>query len=472
MKQRKKQGSVFRQLVTSYISFAVLLVAGLYVCLFGVLLSLGGGTIESLAPYDMIDENGQVKDLGSLERNGMWIEKLDEDYHILEVYGQKQDKPQSYTQDEIYEYLVTDNMVDTDTPAARYRGFINTIKLDGEKYYYFVKAERNILSLSYNYNAAGSGAGQRIVAVFFVVFTLFFFGNCYLMSRYLSRKIKKPLSEITVGMEQVINHGVDQVRLDFRAQKEFEEIRDSFNIMTERLENEKREKRVLEERKNRMLLELSHDIKTPVSTIKSYANVLEEGLIREEDLRGYYQTIDKKAVRVDELVNEMFLMLKLDNPEYEFEIKKTDICELLRTICAGYYEDLEAKGIEMHIEIPETPIWAGIDQKETKRVIENLLGNIIKYNQTGQGAWVSVKENSETVEIQIQDDGEAIAQEIHTIMFDPFVRGDQARSSKGGTGLGLAIARKIVEKLGGEITYQYKEGKNSFLIKLFKKERA
>ena len=168
----------------------------------------------------------------------------------------------------------------------------------------------------------------------------------------------------------------------------------------------------------------------------------------------------------------MFLMLKLDNPEYEFEIKKTDICELLRTICAGYYEDLEAKGIEMHIEIPETPIWAGIDQKETKRVIENLLGNIIKYNQTGQGAWVSVKENNETVEIQIQDDGEAIAQEIHTIMFDPFIRGDQARSSKGGTGLGLAIARKIVEKLGGEITYQYKEGKNSFLIKLFKKERA
>lgn len=466
MKLRKKPGSVFRQLVTSYILFAVLLVAGLYVCMFGVLISLGGRELESLAPYDMVDEKGQVKDLRVLDRNGMWIEKLDEDYHVAEVYGQKKDAPQSYTQDEIYEYLITDNMVDTDSPAAQYRGFINTVKLDGKKYYYFVKADRDTLSLTYNYNAASSSAGLRTVVVFFIMFSLFFFGNCFLMSRYLSRKIRKPLGEITGGMEQVIHHGVDQVRLDFRAQKEFEEIRDSFNIMTERLEDEKRKKRVLEEKKNRMLLELSHDIKTPVATIKSYANALEEGLVREEDLTKWYQTMDKKAVRVDLLVNEMFLMLKLDNPEYEFEIKRTDLCELVRTICAEYYEQLEAKGIKLHIDIPETPIQAGIDQKEMTRVIENLLVNIMKYNQAGQGAWISVKESGEKAEILIQDDGEAIAEEIRTIMFDPFIRGDQARSSKGGTGLGLAIARKIVEKLGGEIAYQYKEEKNQFLIRL------
>ena len=236
--------------------------------------------------------------------------------------------------------------------------------------------------------------------------------------------------------------------------------------MTERLEEEKREKRISEEKKNRMLLELSHDIKTPVSTIKSYANALEEGLVKAEDLKECYRIIDKKAARVDVLVNEMFLLLKLDNPEYELEPEQTDLCELVRSACAEYYEELEDKGIEMHIEIPETPITAAVDRKEFTRVIENLLSNIGKYNRTGQGAWITVRESGGRAEIIVQDDGEAVAEDIRPILFDPFVRGDKARISKGGTGLGLAIARKIVGKLSGTIEYAYEEGKNRFKITL------
>ncbi len=465
-KRRKKTGSVFRQLVTSYILFAVLLVIGAYICLFAMLIGISGGKIETLAPYDLVDEDGKTGDLSSLYRMGGWIEKLDQKYHVLEVYGDKKDQPQSYTQEEIYEYLVVDKLVDTDTSAKKYRGFMNIAKEDGKTFYYFVKLDRNILTLTYNYTVNNGIGGGKIGAGILLLFIVIFFGNCFLMSRYLARKIKKPLNEIIGGMEQVIEQGVDQVHLDFQAQKEFEEIRDSFNIMTERLEQEKREKRVLEEKKNRMLLELSHDIKTPVATIKSYANALEEGLVKDEDFNSYYQIIDKKAVRVDVLVNEMFLMLKLDNPEYELETKRTDLCELVRTVCVEYYEELEEKGIEMHIEIPETPVWADVDQKEFTRVIENLLGNIVKYNQTGHGAWVSIKEEQGRVEIRVADDGEPIAEEIRPVLFDAFVRGDRARTSRGGTGLGLAIAQKIVEKLGGEITCLYEDGKNQFQILL------
>ena len=79
---------------------------------------------------------------------------------------------------------------------------------------------------------------------------------------------------------------------------------------------------------------------------------------------------------------------------------------------------------------------------------------------------MTVKEAKGRIEIQVQDDGEAIAEEIRPVLFDPFTRGDQARTTRGGTGLGLAIARKIMEKLGGEIIYLYEDGKNQFLIKL------
>lgn len=469
MRKAKKPVSVFRQLVTSYILFAILLVVGVYVCMFGILLGLGGGNLESLAPYELVDENGNVGDISSLERNNGWIEKLDTNYNIIGVYGKKRDDTKSYTQEEVYEYLITDKIIDTHTSAKTYRGFLKTAKEGGNTYYYLIKIGRDVLSLTYNYNAGNSAAGNRMVLLFFLAFALFFFGNCFLMSRYLSRKIKKPLSEITGGMEEVIRHGVDQVRLNFRAQKEFEEIRDSFNIMTERLEAEKREKRVIEEKRNRMLLELSHDIKTPVATIKSYANALEEGVIKDENFNECYQIIDKKAVRVDVLVNEMFLLLKLDNPEYELEAERTDICELVRSICIDYYEDLESRGIEMHIDIPDEPIWGEVDKKEFTRVIENLLGNIVKYNQTGHEAWVVIQGNLEEnhyTEVRIMDDGEAIEEDVRSILFDPFTRGDKARTTKGGTGLGLAIARKIVEKLSGEIGYEYGDGKNQFWIRI------
>lgn len=125
----------------------------------------------------------------------------------------------------------------------------------------------------------------------------------------------------------------------------------------------------------------------------------------------------------------------------------------MRSVCAEYYEELEDKGIEMHIEIPETPITADVDKKEFTRVIENLLCNIRKYNQTGQGAWITVRELRGRAEMIIQDDGEAVAEEIRLILFDPFVRGDKARTSKGGTGLGVAIAGRLWASWAGRLSF-------------------
>ena len=98
MRKRNKSGSVFRQMVGSYVLFAIFLVIGLYVCMFGILIGIGGGSIESLAPYDMVDDSGKIQDLSALEKNGGWIEKLDKNYRVLEVYGNKRDEPMSYTQ--------------------------------------------------------------------------------------------------------------------------------------------------------------------------------------------------------------------------------------------------------------------------------------------------------------------------------------------------------------------------------------
>jgi len=390
-KKRKSKGSVFRQLVVSYILFAVLSVVTLYLCMFGVLFFLGGGNLESLAPYDLVDDEGHVGDISSFAGIGGWIEKLDPDYQVTEIYGEKKDSVWSYTIEEISEYLYTDHVVETETSAREYWGFLKAVQTEGGTVWYLMKISRETLRLTYSFDVGNGNSTGKVTAALFLTFGALFLVNCVLMSTYLSRKIRRPLLEITEGMEQVKN-GAGMVRLDFQAQKEFEEIRDSFNLMIEQLEQEKR---INEEKKNRMLLELSHDLKTPVATIKGCANALEEGL---------------------------------------------DFC----------------------IRIPETPVYVNIDRKEFARVIENLLGNVVKYNQTGTKAEVEVRQSDETAKLFVRDDGETIAEDIRPALFEPFARGDKARQSKGGTGLGLAIAYKIVEKHGGKLAYRREHEENVF----------
>ena len=114
------------------------------------------------------------------------------------------------------------------------------------------------------------------------------------------------------------------------------------------------------QKKNQMLLELSHDIKTPISTIKSCANALEEGLVPIEKVPEYYHIIEAKADRVQALSEDMFVMLKMDNPDYRINPETVNLCEYLRQLCAEYYDEITEAGFEFIIDIPETQINAEI----------------------------------------------------------------------------------------------------------------
>ena len=462
-KSNHKKGSVFRQLVVSYIVFALVSVFFLYLCMFGMLMVLGGGELKNLAPYELVDEAGNVGDIHSFEQLGGWIERLDESYHVTRVYGEKKDEIMEYSMEELSEYLMTDNLVETAASASEYRGYLKAVPGPEGTNWYLMKIARSALQMSYNYNIGTDSESGKAAVLAVVSFLALFLVSCLLMSAYLSRRIKKPLQMITEGMERV-RAGDSQVRLEFEAQREFAEIRDTFNIMIGKLKADEQEKKRNEEKKNRMLLEISHDIKTPVATIKSGANVLEEGLVKPEELSRYYRMIDQKAGRVDTLVNELFLLLKMEDGDYRMQYERTDLCEMTRQICADHYEEMTGCGLDFQIEIPEVPVYAEVDTREFPRVIENLLGNAARYNQTGKSAGVEVRQTGEGIRISVWDDGKAIARELEKVLFDPFVRGDRARLTSGGTGLGLAIAGKIVEKHGGKLEYARQGEKNVFTV--------
>lgn len=485
--KRNMKTGIFQKLMVSYIIFAVLTVISFVVCLVLSAIEISGGNPAELSPYEVIDAEGEIVNLEMVTRLGGWIEVLDTDYRITQVYGRKQTEQQQYTQMEIYELLYPASSVfgeqynsvnvqfieKTHTNLEEDHQYIGFLKPVGNEYY-FVLYDRAVMQVTATamLGAVGGEDAPGHFPLFEVFFPILFLLNCVLLSLYLRRRIKKPLDALAEGMERV-KAGEQNVNLQFQTESEFERLRDSFNVMASRLEQEQKEKTELIQRKNQMLLELSHDIKTPVATIKSCANALEAGLVPEEKMRSYYQTIDVKADRIRKLSEDMFLMLRMDYADYPLQFERVDICELLRKICAEYYEELEAAGFQFTIEIPEKGCRWQLDVRLFARVIGNLLSNAEKYNRRGNQIRVRLELSEREPEsvgrmlnIDVMDDGEPIAPDLEEHIFDAFMRGDQARNTDGGSGLGLAISKAIIEKHQGRVDYRREEEWNCFHIRL------
>ena len=269
------------------------------------------------------------------------------------------------------------------------------------------------------------------------------------------------------GMNEV-SEGKRDVVLDYITDREFEEIRDKFNGMAEKLKESEEEKHRIDQSRNQLLLELTHDIKNPVASIKTTICALKEGLVEEDKIQNYYRTIELKADRIRTLTEDMNTSLKMESDDYKLNLERRDVCEVVRRICVEFYEEITSTGKEFEIDIPDEEYPAEIDVKLFGRVINNLLVNANKYNATGKYVSIKVKQDSQSILIDVTDDGERIAEEFVPRLFDEFSRGDKKRKTDGGTGLGLAISRKIMDKHRGTLTYQRVDDKNCFRIRLNK----
>ena len=415
---------------------------------------LGEGDPTGIMPDSMIDKNGNVVGLDILEKLGGWVEELDDNYNVIAVYGDKQTSDKSYTSAELLD------MTSSEGESEHIGFFIK--RCNGEKNFLCLY-RREVMQI--NATIIINQVDYNSVPVFLVVFLLLSLLEIILISLYLKRKIKNPLDKIVEGMED-LKSGNEDARINIRTEAEFENIVDTFNVMAEQLQTEKAEKEQLTQKKNRMLLELSHDIKTPVATIKSYANALEAGLVPEEKVTETYRIIDAKANRVQKLTDDMFMMLKMDDPDYRLNPENVDFSEYLRQLCAEYYDEITEAGFGFEIDIPERKIAADIDTDLFSRVVGNLLSNAKKYNQTGSTISVKLWTENDNIYFAVSDDGDEIDKNFSEQMFNAFSRGDKARKTDGGTGLGLAISRIIIEKHSGKINYRRNGQWNIFEVKL------
>lgn len=237
-----------------------------------------------------------------------------------------------------------------------------------------------------------------------------------------------------------------------------------------RMDQEKEEMRMsYEKKRNLMLSDIAHDLRTPITTIAGYSKALNDDMIvSEEKKREYLLAIENKSARMNDLINLLFEYVRLDSANYGLRKEEIDLPELLRTIAASLYSDVEEKGMEFEILIPEEVHMVSLDRVQFSRVIVNLINNAMKHNEAGTTISLEMKRNKNNVQIIVSDDGKLIPDFLAAQIFEPFAMGDASRTAQSGSGLGLSIAKKIVEMHGWtlELKQYYEEQKKAFVIEI------
>lgn len=205
-----------------------------------------------------------------------------------------------------------------------------------------------------------------------------------------------------------------------------------------------------EEQKKRYLMisDIAHDLKTPMTTVTGYAKALSDGMVKDEDKKEYLSAIEDKTLRMNDIIQMLFDYVRLDSDGFNLVKDKTDLCELVRECVASAYMDIEEAGDEVEINIPDEAITIEADKVQIKRVINNLLSNAVKHNPEGTTISITVREEPDEVRVFIADSGAAVPGALAKRLFEPFVMGDESRSSGGGSGLGLSVASKIMQLHG------------------------
>lgn len=232
--------------------------------------------------------------------------------------------------------------------------------------------------------------------------------------------------------------------------RELRRIGETFDMLSDRLAESERERERLDRDRQRMIADISHDIKTPVTVIAGYADALAAGKIPPEDQPRCLEAIRSRTQALTGLVNAFHEYAKVEHPAFVLHTERTDLCEFLRVYLAGKYGEIDLAGFTLEVSIPETPLFCTLDPFQFTRVLDNLLSNSLRHNRLGTLLAVSLRGGGKTAVVTVADNGSGIPPKQMKTIFEPFVVGSDARSS-GGSGLGLSITRRIVALHGGTI---------------------
>ena len=228
------------------------------------------------------------------------------------------------------------------------------------------------------------------------------------------------------------------------------------------------QKEMLKNKKNDLITNVAHDLRTPLTTIVGYLELIKNNdQLNKEDIKKYSTVAYEKSKRLQSMMDDLFEFTSLDQANVKVHMTTINISELILQIVDEFYPTFQEHNLTPSIHVSQPNLLIHGDGQLLARVFDNLLSNAVKYGEDNNDIKIEVLNDDQTVTIKIMNYGNPISKEDLPYIFDKFYRSDSSRSSStGGTGLGLAIAKNIVNIHNGNILATSHKDKTTFVVSL------
>ena len=301
---------------------------------------------------------------------------------------------------------------------------------------------------------------MELVTVISILITVIsFFVSCLTI-----RRVKKQISEMTDALIDIKN-GNGNRRILSSANELVAPIAYEINEIVVSYENRLSMFHQTEETNRQLMTSLSHDVRTPLTTLIGYLDAAHKGIVTGKDRDDYIETARRKSYDLKEYIDVLFDWFKLNSDEFAIELQTVEAAELTRDILIDWIAIFEDKQIEYNIDIPEQPFRVRLDTDGYMRILNNLIQNVVAHSRADK-IKIALSKKNRNMEITVTDNGIGIEKEDLKHIFERLYKCDKGRSEKG-SGLGLSIVHQLVEKMNGTIVAKSTQGSGTTFTLLF-----
>jgi signal transduction histidine kinase len=281
------------------------------------------------------------------------------------------------------------------------------------------------------------------VIIGFMSFSIFFSLFTRKFSRYL-REINEGIRELSTGNFNAMVH--------LREDDEFTDIARNLNRMAKEIKDLMEDERSIESKKNELITSVAHDLRTPLTSIIGYLDIVSNKELPAESREKYIQIAYSKSKRLEKLIEDLFTYTKFEFGQVALHLDHVDMVKMMEQLLDEFYPSFCEQGLEYELKLSAKSILVEADGNLLARAFANLIGNAIKYGKNGKNVNISMETTQTQVTIAIVNYGEVIPRKDLEKIFEKFYRVDSSRNAElGGTGLGLAIAKNIITMHNGTI---------------------
>lgn len=298
-----------------------------------------------------------------------------------------------------------------------------------------------------------------------VLIILFMIAILVLLMRLLS--VKKQVRHVTQQLKQYTgrrtNKKVDVALVD----QDIEQLGVEINRLIDLHVKENREKIRFQQEVHQTIENISHDLRTPLTSILGYMQMM-EAEITDDDQKEYLEIAKKRAKRLEHLLNDFYELSLIESNDHRLQLESINVRNVTIDVLMSFYDRFELENRQPILQIPEEDLYIRADRSAVTRVIENLLANCLKH-ATGD-ITIQLENKKERIRLVIANEAENLTEKDAEHLFDRFYMADKSRSSQN-TGLGLSIVKSLMEKMNGTIESKLKNGTLSMICEWSREEK-